>query len=85
MLYPAELRALSGIINGWGDFGCCVEENIRMKALLLSKYRHLEIADLPNPGLPAANRVHLASPEKAAQRGIPRFSERGSWAAKYEP
>jgi len=56
-----------------------------MKALLLSKYRHLEIADLPNPGLPAANRVHLASPEKAAQRGIPRFSERGSWAAKYEP
>jgi len=35
--------------NGWAGFGCCVVENIRMKALLLSKYRHLEIADLPNP------------------------------------
>src|SRR5437667_8211709 len=49
MLYPAELRALSGIIAFGEDFGYRVGEKICMKALLLSKYRHLEIADLPNP------------------------------------
>jgi L-iditol 2-dehydrogenase len=49
MLYPAELRALSGIIDRSVVFWVLRRRNIRMKALLLSKYRHLEIADLPKP------------------------------------
>ena len=44
-----KLRALLGIIAVGERFGYCVGEKICMKALLLSKYRHLEIADLPNP------------------------------------